>query len=100
VDLYDLAGGPAPEGGLTARSQRTPVDLTRSRRVGLSRTVCADCGATKDQGKTSHTLACSLPGEWVRERTGPLYNGEFSTWGDAKVFPFPVTYRKWDAAAA
>lgn len=80
MDNYDLGSGPALDESISNRSQRTPVDLTRSRRVGLSRTVCADCGAERGESSISHSLKCRLPGEWVRERTGPLAPAEVSGW--------------------
>lgn len=54
------------------RDYRMPVDLTRSRRAGLSRTVCANCAAIKDQGVCRHARDCDAPGEWMRLTTGAL----------------------------
>lgn len=85
-DDYNLAAGPVRS--LTARSDKQmqprdykmPVDLARSRRVGLSRIVCQACGSTKDQGLTHHAPWCPAPlmadriegYAWERETTGPL----------------------------
>jgi hypothetical protein len=69
---YDEARGP--------RGNRpgAPRDLARSRRVGLSRTVCADCRAVKDEGYCQHENWClgeeGFPGGFRRETTGPLTN--------------------------
>jgi hypothetical protein len=63
-----------------------PRDLTRSRRVGLSRTVCTVCGAIKDQRRTFHKPGCNVHAaaeqfntpRWRRERTGPIANNATS----------------------
>lgn len=57
-----------------------PRDLHRSRRIGLSRTVCTVCGAIKDQGLTFHKPGCNVDAaaeqfgtpKWRRETTGPI----------------------------
>jgi hypothetical protein len=77
MDNYDISTGPAMPEGVSNRSHRTPVDLGRSRRIGLSRQVCQECGAVKGT-ITRHSAGCSLPGVWVTERTGPLHIGETS----------------------
>ena len=61
---------------ISRADMRIPIELTRSRRVGLIATVCTDCGAAKDQGYCRHTLDCSTPGTWDRKRTGPLADNE------------------------
>lgn len=77
-DTYDISKGPVPtpKGGgkqTSARQQRVPVDLGRSRRVGLTALACVDCGAHKDDGRTEHARSCHAPpGAYVRVRTGPL----------------------------
>lgn len=68
---YDMGRGPA------GRGMRTPHDLYRSRRVGLVRESCPECGAIHDQGFTRHEGSCSYAVEtcrpdWKRERTGAL----------------------------
>jgi hypothetical protein len=83
MDNYDLARGPEPAAiPGTARGQRTPVDLARSRRVGLSRQVCSECGAIRHGAGdrvTRHDGRCSTPAVWERQRTGVLTIGETST---------------------
>lgn len=77
---YNLASGPKLTAGArkpASRDYRMPVDLTRSRRVGLSRTVCGGCGAVYDQGHARHSRYCAVPATElgrlrVRETTGPL----------------------------
>lgn len=63
--------------------QPDEVDLLRSRRRGLSKTVCRGCGAKVDQGRTRHTWYCplestDLPDHRVRYRTVALKNGQTS----------------------
>lgn len=71
---YDEARGPK------GNRPGAPRDLARSRRVGLSRTVCVDCGAVKDQGYCKHAPGCWTSDDegstrrFVRETTGPLDN--------------------------
>lgn len=82
-ELYDASRGPVPtpRGGgrkSSARQMRVPVDLTRSRRVGLSADACVVCGAHKDQGYVHHALACGTHGEFVRATTGPMGPNETS----------------------
>ena len=91
-DDYDQARGPArsltarSDKMLTRRDMRMPVDLTRSRKVGLSRTRCYDCQAVKDQGVCRHTKSCSVRiygnqmpvSGFVRETTGPMASNETS----------------------
>lgn len=88
-DDYDQARGPSRS--LTARSDkkmqtrdyRMPVDLARSRRVGLTRTVCPMCFAVRDQGFTQHerwcpaAVAADRP-DWKKETTGPMLPNETS----------------------
>lgn len=62
---YDEARGP---GGRTG----APRDLERSRRVGLSRTVCDECGGVKGEVILRHAPGCSASGQRRRETTGPL----------------------------
>lgn len=77
-DDYDVASG--PKRSLTARSDkkmvprdyRMPVDLARSRRVGISLTICTECGATKDQAFCRHNPGCSAPGTFWQDTSGPL----------------------------
>jgi hypothetical protein len=79
-DTYDASRGPVPtpRGGgrkTSARQMRVPVDLGRSRRSGLRRTVCVFCNATVDQGYAHHTLGCpvgSTDDARRTQRTGPL----------------------------
>lgn len=70
-ETYDIGRGPS------GRGNRTPKDLYRSRRVGLVRSACPECGAIHDQGFTVHEGTCSYAvetyrPEWKREKTGPL----------------------------
>lgn len=87
----DSRGGPTPtpKGGrrkTSPRDMRQPTDLMRSRRVGLRRTTCLDCGAVKDQGVCRHAAWC--PAEtykaWNREartqRGGPKDGKPFTEW--------------------
>lgn len=91
-DDYNLATGPTHSRARTTRQMnprdyKMPVDLTRSRRVGLSQTVCMDCGAIKDQGYCHHEAGCpnrpsalwnrTLP-RWYRHTTGPLLSNQTS----------------------
>lgn len=70
-------GGPGNPNPLVPKG---PRDLTRSRRVGLSRTVCTVCGAIRDQGRTFHKSGCNVDAahaeygtpKWRREVTGPI----------------------------
>jgi hypothetical protein len=63
-----------------------PRDLFRSRRIGLSRTVCTVCGATRDQGLTVHRSGCDVDQKvvyfgtpkWRYETTGPMTTRETS----------------------
>lgn len=75
-DTHDIASGPSRgepgQRSLSPRDYRMPTDLTRSRRVGLSRTVCVNCAAVKDQGLCRHASDCDAPGEWMKLTTGPL----------------------------
>lgn len=67
---------------MSARDMRTPADLTRSRRVGLSREACWTCGAIRGpEGFTTHNHGCTIkndpdiPGKgprWVRVKATPL----------------------------
>lgn len=85
-DDYDLASGPSRS--LTARSDkamhvrdfRMPVDLTRSRRVGLSRNVCYDCRAVIGETITRHAVTCRIAGSGFRQRetTGPMLANQTS----------------------
>jgi hypothetical protein len=63
---YDESRGP--------RGSRTgaPRDLAHSRRVGLSRTVCDECGGVKGEVMLSHEPGCESVGVRRRETTGPL----------------------------
>lgn len=72
-------GGAGP-GNPNPLVPKGPRDLVRSRRVGLSRTVCTVCGATRDQGRTLHKSGCNVDHvhakfgtpKWRREVTGPM----------------------------
>lgn len=96
-DDYNLASGPSRSGtarsdkALTARDMRMPMDLSRSRRVGLVRDVCYDCGAVKDQGIAHHSADCSVSFAdiaqyerhtgrpyTIRQATGPMAPNETS----------------------
>ena len=63
-----------------------PRDLFRSRRIGLSRTVCTVCNAVRDQGMTHHQSGCNVAEaherfgtpKWRRETTGPIENNQTS----------------------
>lgn len=93
-DVTRLASGPVPTpraGGrkTSRRDFRSPQELTRSRRVGLSATVCSDCGAVIDQGRARHTAKCwtarnyaeiyvTGSGHRVRMTTGPMAKHETS----------------------
>lgn len=87
-DDYDLASGPSrtltarSDKAMSTRDYRMPTDLARSRRVGLSRTICIDCGAIKDQGRATHAADCLVgvhgPAAWLREVTGPMSPNETS----------------------
>ena len=68
---------PALSGYKTSpRDQSAPVDLNRSRRVGLTRFACTHCGAIKDQNPTRHSKSCPTPGTYRREGTGPMAGAE------------------------
>lgn len=71
MDNYDLSTGPALD------KKRTPADLERSRRVGLSREVCEECESVRGiNGVTTHAVACPVPdNSYRRETTGPMRNG-------------------------
>lgn len=81
-DTYDLSRGPvpSPRSGrrhTSLRQQRVPVDLGRSRRVGLTAMVCSECGAHEHEGLTRHRLDCTKdfaddPWGHIRYRTGPI----------------------------
>lgn len=93
-DDYDAARGPSrsltarSDKQLTQRDMRMPMDLSRSRRVGLSRTACGFCGAVKDQGVCHHAVGCvgseaevivNAPDlRWTAETTGPMAPNETS----------------------
>lgn len=64
---YDESRGP--------RGSRAgaPRDMSRSRRVGLSRTVCDECGSAKGEQMLSHEPGCTAAGGRRRETTGPLH---------------------------
>jgi hypothetical protein len=63
-----------------------PRDLFRSRRIGLSRTVCTICGSIRDQGLTVHKPGCTADAaaeqfdtpRWRREVTGPIAKNQTS----------------------
>lgn len=64
---YDEGRGPR------GNSPGAPRDLERSRRVGLSRIVCSDCGGVRDQGHLHHEAGCEADYTLlVRQTTGPL----------------------------
>lgn len=68
--------------GRRPRGAAGPKDLERSRRVGLRRAVCEECGAPRfnvGDSITQHSVGCSVPNVWVKQRTRPLLNGEQST---------------------
>lgn len=73
----DAGSGPGNPNPLIPKG---PRDLARSRRIGLSRTVCTVCGATRDQGRTLHKSGCTVDAavsefgtpKWRRETTGPI----------------------------
>jgi hypothetical protein len=79
----DGAGGPGNPNPLVPKG---PRELTRSRRIGLSRTVCTVCGAIRDQGLTLHKPGCTVDDDavkfdtpkWRRETTGPLDRNQTS----------------------
>ena len=84
-DTYDMASGPAsPKGAgrkTSFKAYRMPVDLTRSRRHGLTRIVCRACGAPYDQGICRHDASMphgDAPYERVRIKTGPMLANETS----------------------
>lgn len=62
---YDESRGPR------GNRRNGPRDLERSRRVGLSRTVCAECGGILGEVVMSHAQGCTST-ERRRETTGPL----------------------------
>jgi hypothetical protein len=73
----DSGSGPGNPNPLIPKG---PRDLHRSRRIGMSRTVCTVCGSARDQGLTLHKPGCTVDEDaekygtpkWRRERTGPL----------------------------
>jgi len=73
----DGSSGPGNPNPLMPRG---PRDLNRSRRIGLSRTVCTVCGAIRDQGLTLHKPGCTADElerefdtpKWRREETDPI----------------------------
>lgn len=75
--IGDEASGPGNPNPLLPKG---PRDLYRSRRVGLSRTVCTVCGSTRDQYRTHHKPGCNVDElvaefgtpKWRRETTGPM----------------------------
>lgn len=77
------ANGPGNPNPLVPKG---PRDLFRSRRIGLSRTVCMICGAIRDQGLTFHKPGCTAEAccdqfgtpRWRRESTGPIDRDETS----------------------
>lgn len=74
---YDTTtAAPTSYDSQSIRGTLEPVDLARSRRVGLSRFTCVECGATKNEGFAHHPSWCHTPGEFVRETTGPLSKTE------------------------
>ena len=87
-DDYDLAAGPKrsltarSDKALTSRDMRMPVDLVRSRRVGLSKLACVSCQAPLDDGRCLHERNCQAsPHDAVRFRrmvTGPMLSKETS----------------------
>lgn len=70
MDNYDIAVGPRMK-------SKTPSDLLRSRRIGLSREVCVKCGVTKTERFTTHKLDCDVPGIYARQRRS--YFGEWES---------------------
>lgn len=64
----------------TTRAKHAPAEMDRSRRVGLVREVCQECGAVKhgNDDITTHTLDCTVSTIFIRQRTGSLRNGETS----------------------
>ena len=70
---YNEANGPSLGNTVSLRGLRMPADMKRSRRVGLSRDVCSECGGVKHEQSTRHERYCSVPGTRIRQRTGPLH---------------------------
>lgn len=84
-DTYNVATGPVatPGAGQAKRSPRdyrAPMDLARSRRVGLRLDACPTCGAKRREGVTLHASTCDgpLPTEFMTLTTGPLRPTETS----------------------
>jgi hypothetical protein len=83
-DTYNVASGPVPtpRGGgrkRSAKDMRVPMDLTRSRKVGLTRIVCSSCGAAYDQGYCRHNPADHTHAHKVVIKTGPMKPDQTST---------------------
>lgn len=89
VDTYDASRGPVPtpKGGgrkSSAKQFSMPVDLTRSRRFGLTMTVCSHCGASYDQGYCRHNADMPHPESSIDEprrvriSTGPMLANQTS----------------------
>lgn len=69
---YNEKHGPSLGNTVSLRGFRMPADMKRSRRVGLARDVCSECGAVKGERLVHHESKCSVPGTRIRQRTGPL----------------------------
>lgn len=89
VDIYDMATGPTPTPRGAGRKSSAkqfsmPVDLTRSRRHGITMTVCAYCGAPYDQGLCRHNGDMPHPETSIDEPrririgTGPMLANQTS----------------------